>query len=65
MQSLPQSEKLFLGGDGHIGTKADGYDMTHGGFGYGERNSGGVLIMDRAVAYDLMIVDSIFRTTTW
>ena len=32
--------------------------MTHGGFGYGERNSEGVSILDFIVAYNLMIVNS-------
>jgi len=43
IQGVPQNEKIFIGGDfnGHIGDKAEGYSMTHGGFGYGERNSGG------------------------
>jgi len=43
MQSVPQNEKLCLGGDfnGHIGDKADGYDRTHGGLGFGERNRWG------------------------
>jgi len=40
IQSIPQTERLFLGGDfnGHIGSRTDGYALTHGGFGYGERN---------------------------
>ena len=44
IQSVPQSEKIFLGGDFnvYIGSKADGYDMKHVGFGYRERNSEGV-----------------------
>ena len=33
----------------------------HGGFGYGERNSGGVLILDFAVAYDLLIANTLFK----
>ena len=37
VQSVPPGEKLFLRGDfnGHIGSKADRYDTTHGSFGYG------------------------------
>jgi len=63
MQDIPHSEKLFIGGDfnGHIGVEADGYDMTHGGFGYGERNYGGVFILDFAVAYELLVVSSFFK----
>ena len=38
IQSIPQNENLYLGGDfnGHVGTKAKGYDEMHGSFGYGE-----------------------------
>jgi len=44
IQSVPQAEKLFIGGDfnGHIGRRGDGYETIHGGYAYGERNSGGV-----------------------
>ena len=53
MHSVPQNEKLRLGGDfnGHIGEKAIGYDRTHGGFGSGGRNSRGVAILDFTVAF--------------
>ena len=63
MQSVPQNEKLCLGEDfnGHIGGKADGYDRTHGGFRFRERNSGGVRILDFTVAFDLSIVNSLFK----
>ena len=63
IQSIPQTEKLFIGGDfnGHIGRRGDGYETIHGGFGYGERNSGRVSILDFAVAYELSIVNSYFK----
>ncbi|XP_019262178.1 PREDICTED: craniofacial development protein 2-like [Nicotiana attenuata] len=40
--SIPQTEKLFIGGyfNGHIGASARGYDDMHGGFGFGDRNKG-------------------------
>jgi len=52
-----------LGGDfnGHVGTKADGYDGTRGGFNYGERNSGRVSIPDFVVTHDLVIVNYLFN----
>ena len=34
---------------------------VHGGLGFGGRNSGGVSILDFAVAYDLAIVNTYFR----
>ena len=35
--------------------------MAHGGFGYRERNNGGVFVMDFAVTYELLVVDSYFK----
>ena len=63
IQDVPRSEKLFIGGDfhGHIGADSVGYDTVHGGFGFGERNSGGVSVLDFAVAFDLLVVSSFFK----
>jgi len=63
IQGMPQTEKLFIGGDfnGHIGRRRDGYESVHGGFGYGDRNNGGVSFLDFAVAYELVIVNSYFK----
>ena len=47
--------------NGHIGTRADGYVLTHGGFSYGVRNDRGVTLLDFAVTYDLTIVDYLFK----
>jgi exonuclease III len=37
---VPSSEKLFIGGDlnGHVGSTSVGFEVAHGGFGYGSRN---------------------------
>ena len=35
--------------------------MADGGFGHGERNSGGVVILDLAIAFNLTIVNSLFK----
>ena len=63
IQNIPQTGKLFIGGDfnGHIGRRGDGYESVHGGFGYGERNNGGVSFLDFAVSYELVIVNSYFK----
>jgi len=62
-QEVPRSEKLFIGGDfnGHIGAETAGYDGVHGGFGFGERNAGGVSVLDFAVAFDLLVANSFFK----
>ncbi|XP_057543373.1 uncharacterized protein LOC130821601 [Amaranthus tricolor] len=49
MRTIPEDEKVFLGGafDGHIGRDAGNYNSVHGGFGLGARNeSGGNLLED-------------------
>ena len=63
IQDIPRSKKLFIGGDfnGHIGVDADRYDMAHGGFGYGKKNNGGISVLDFAVAYELLAVNSLFK----
>ena len=63
-EDVKRKVKAFsLGGDfnGHIGSRGEGYEMVHGGLGYGVRNSWGVSILDFAVAYELSIVNSYFR----
>jgi len=63
IQEIPRSEKLFIGGNfnGHIGVDVGGYVTAHGGFGSGERNNGWVSVLDFAVAYDLLVVNSFFK----
>jgi hypothetical protein len=57
------SEKLFIGGDlnGHVGSTRVGFDGVHGGFRYGSRNQEGEGILNFALAYDLIIANTLFR----
>jgi len=54
---------LARGGDfnGHIGDKADGYVRMYRGFRFGERKSGGMALLNFVVAFDLTIVNSLFK----
>jgi hypothetical protein len=63
VSSVPISEKLFIGGDlnGHVGSTRLGFDGVHGGFGYGSRNQEGESILNFALAYDLIVVNTLFR----
>uniref|UniRef100_A0A1S4B021 Craniofacial development protein 2-like n=1 Tax=Nicotiana tabacum TaxID=4097 RepID=A0A1S4B021_TOBAC len=63
VSSIPQSEKLVIGGDfnGHIGADAGGYGEVHGGFGFGARNGGGTSLLDFARASELLIANSTFQ----
>jgi len=63
IQDVPQCEKLFIGIDfnSHVGVEADGHDTAHRGFGCGERNNGGVSILEFAVAYGMLVITSILK----
>ncbi|XP_059294637.1 uncharacterized protein LOC132047636 [Lycium ferocissimum] len=54
--------KLFIGRDfnGHIGLSIGGYNDEHGGFGFEERNGGGVSLLDFAKAFGLVVANSSF-----
>jgi len=63
VRAVPRSERIFIGGDfnGHIGGDSGGYESAHAGFDFGMRNSGGVAVLDFAIAYDLVVVNSLFK----
>ena len=63
VSSIPTNEKLFIGGDlnGHVGKTKTGFEGVHGCFGLGDRNQEGKGILDFAVAYDLLVANTLFR----
>jgi hypothetical protein len=63
VNSVPISEKLFIGGDfnRHVGSTRVGFDGVHGGFGHGSRNQEGDCILNFALAYDLFLTNTLFR----
>ncbi|KAK6726958.1 hypothetical protein RB195_004948 [Necator americanus] len=62
-QSLESEEVLLIGGDfnGHVGSRKDGFESCHGGYGYGARNDDGLRILEYAVASDLIIANTQYR----
>ena len=60
VRAVPSSEKLFIGGDlnGHVGASSVGFEVVHGGFGYGSRNQEGEEVLDFAIAFDLVIANT-------
>ena len=46
--------------NGHIGSSSVGYDGTHGGFGYGSRNTDGSRIVEFADGLNLVICNTLF-----
>jgi hypothetical protein len=63
VSSVSISEKLFIGGDlnGHVDSTRVGFEGVHGGFGYGSRNQEGEGILNFALAYDLIVANTLFR----
>jgi hypothetical protein len=63
VSSVPVSEKLFIGGDlnGNVDSTRVGFNGVHEGFGYGSRNQEGEGILNFALAYDLIITNTLFR----
>ena len=63
VKDIPIREKFFIGSDlnGHVGTSRYGFDSVHGGYDFGERNESGKSILDFALSYDLILVNTWFR----
>ncbi|XP_071680971.1 uncharacterized protein [Lolium perenne] len=63
VRRVPIGEKLFIGGDlnGHVGTYNTGFERVHGGFGYGIRNQEGEDVLSFALAYDMVVANTLFR----
>ncbi|KAG5599850.1 hypothetical protein H5410_031220 [Solanum commersonii] len=62
VRGIPNTEKIVIGGDfnGHIGATSSGFDDVHEGFGFGERNGGGISLLEFAKAFELVIANSCF-----
>ncbi|KAK6764329.1 hypothetical protein RB195_024595 [Necator americanus] len=63
VQSLEGEEVLLIGGDfnGHVGSRKDGFESCHDGYGYEARNDDGLRILEYAVASDLIIANTQYR----
>jgi len=53
---------IVLAGDmnGHVGSSNVGYDATHAGLGYGDRNADGSRILESADGLNLVICNILF-----
>ena len=62
IRAVPSSEKHFIGDlNGHVGTTSAGFEAVYRGFGYGSRNQKGEEVLDFAIAFDLMIANTLER----
>jgi hypothetical protein len=60
--NLARNERLVVAGDwnGHVGEETKGYEGTHGGRGYGDRNTEGERILEYADSAELTILNTCF-----
>ncbi|KAK6745717.1 hypothetical protein RB195_012062 [Necator americanus] len=60
VQPLEGEEVLLIGGDvnGHVGSRKDGFESCHGGYGCGALNDDGLRILEYALASDLIIANT-------
>ncbi|KAK6762979.1 hypothetical protein RB195_023618 [Necator americanus] len=67
VQSLEGEDVLPIGGDfnGHVGSRKDGFESCHGGYGFGARNDDGLRILEYAAASDLIIANTQYRKRKW
>ena len=63
MAKIPASDVVIPLGDwnGHVGADSHGFADVHGGFGYGERNTGGEYLLDFSRANNLVIGNTRFK----
>ena len=63
LREIQSSAKILLVGDlnGHVGKDNRWYKRVHGGQGFGEKNELGDTILDFALAFDLIIVNTSFK----
>ncbi|PHU24660.1 hypothetical protein BC332_09767 [Capsicum chinense] len=62
VRGVPSSEKIVVAGDfnGYIGALPGGFGEVHGGFGFGERNEEGAILLEFERAFGLVVVNSGF-----
>ncbi|XP_076920991.1 uncharacterized protein LOC143582268 [Bidens hawaiensis] len=63
VRAIPRDERMCIGADfnGHICKDNEGFQVIHGGFGFGDRNESGTDLLDFAVAHDLGILNTFFK----
>ena len=60
---MEEKEMMILGGDlnGHVGEDIDGFEGVHGGKDFGNRNEEGEMILEFALAHNLMVMNTCFE----
>ena len=62
LSSVSEDECIFVGGNlnEHVGEGSDGFEGVNGGHGYGKRNTEGEMLLEFAVAMDLVVGNTFF-----
>lgn len=57
-QGIPNREMIFTGGElnGHVEKNCGGYERVYEGYGFGERNEEGDIVLEFVLVFDLVIV---------
>ena len=60
VSEISKSERLIVCGDmnGHVGEKADGFEGVHGGYGFGDRNVEGEMLLEFGEAMEFVILNT-------
>ena len=63
MSGIDSGERLLICGDlnEHVGSEIDGFDSVHGGFGFGEPNLEGEMILETTDAMNLAVLNTWFK----
>ncbi|XP_063609372.1 craniofacial development protein 2-like [Penaeus indicus] len=63
VREIPGEEEIILGADlnCHVGETAGGYEVCHGGFGYGLRNEEGERMLKTLESLELVLVNTGFK----
>jgi hypothetical protein len=63
VRSVSSGKKLFIGGDlnDHVGASNTCFEGVHGSFGYGIRNQEGEDGLSFALAYDIIVANTLFE----
>jgi hypothetical protein len=63
LSAVDSGDRLVVCGDmnGHVGERVDGFEGVHGGYGYGNRNVEGEMLLEFADAMDLAVTNTWFK----
>ena len=63
VQNIKKNETIVISRDmnRHVGKESDGYEVVHGGYGYGQRNAGGESVLEFCDAFELTVCGTQYK----